>query len=167
MVNAFMPEPDLERSAQLLDTERLGKQRSEIKIMLAALTGVRFKRAAGEHGILLPENRGYQNHAATVMWRGHELKLASMGIITCVTWSDRFGHSLIDGKGWETLSDMVDWKDWLEGNGAEDTYPDWWGGPVHSRYRAHLLWKDLENNTNFYQDNGWSEAPVRLEPPYV
>lgn len=168
MVNAFLPVPDMEKSAEFLDTERLGKQRSEIKIMLAALTGVRFKEVAGERGILLPENRGYQNHSATVMWRGHEIQLALMGITTCTVWADRFGHDLRHGTGAETLRDMISWFNWLHNNGSDpDAMPDWWGGPVHARYRAHLLWKDQELGTTFYQANGWTETPVKLEPPYV
>lgn len=168
MVNVFVPVADVEQSCRMLDTVRLGKQRSEIKIILAALTGVRFKKVAGERGIVLPEDRGYMSHSATRMWRGHETALALFGISNCVEWASRFGHDLRHGKGAETFGDMVSWYGWLVDNGNDDSMPDWWGDDrVHSRYRAHLLYKDALDGTDHYQLNGWTEAPTRLEPPYV
>lgn len=156
MVNVFVPVPHIEQSCAMLDTERLGKQRSEIKIILAALTGVRFKRAAGEYELILPDRRGYMNHSATRMWRGHERALALFGVINCTNWAERFGHSLRDGKGSDTLKDMLSWERWLDDNGNDDSMPEWWGRPdVHASHRSVLLFKDHE----YYGKFGWSEEP--------
>lgn len=156
MVNTFLPYPDFHRSCLALDTPRLGKQRSEIKIILAALTGVRFKQAAGEHGIELPERRGYMNHSATRMWRGHELSLASLGVVNCQTWMDRLGHDFHAGKGADTLADMFSWAKWLIDNGSEDVKPEWFGRrDVHASHRSVLLFKDPV----YYGRFGWTEEP--------
>lgn len=156
MVNTFVPTTGFIESNEILDDARLGKQRSEVKIMLAGITGIRFKRAQGEHGITLPDTRGYQNHSATRMWREAPLGLALFGIYNCEVWADRFGHDLRTGKGADTLADMKSWYDWLKDNGNTKTRPDWWGDErVHSTHRAVLLSKDFE----YYSQFGWSEAP--------
>lgn len=156
MVNTFVPVPIIEKSCEMLDSERLGKQRSEIKIILAALTGVRFKRAAGEYELILPEKRGYMNHSATRMWRGHELALAHFGYVNCRVWADRFGHNHRTGKGADTLQDMDDWHTWLRDNGNEPDLPPWWGREdVHASHRSVLLFKDPEHYGQF----GWTEEP--------
>jgi hypothetical protein len=156
LVNTFVPVASIEESCEILDTERLGKQRSEIKIILAALTGVRFKRAAGEHELYLPEKRGYMNHSATRMWRGHELALAQFGVTNCEVWASRFGHNLTTGKGADTLADMRAWGDWLMDNGSDDDMPAWWGDEaVHRSHREVLLSKNFE----YYSQFGWDEEP--------
>ena len=57
MVNTFLPYPDFEASAQILDYRRLGKHLVEAKQILDAM---------------YDSSRGYYNHAATRMWRGYE-----------------------------------------------------------------------------------------------
>lgn len=155
MVTTFVPVPSVRESLKILDTERLGKQRSEIKIILAALTGVRFKVWRGEYGVVLPEKRGYKNHSVTRMWRGHEWALAEFGRLNYQVWANRFGHPIEKGsKGYDTLIDMVLWKQWLEERGASKELPEWWGDEaVHSSHRSVLLSKDEE----FYRKYGWTE----------
>lgn len=158
MVTTFVPYADITKSCEVLDTPRLGKQRSEIKIILAALTGVRFKRAQGEHGIVLPEKRGYMNHSATRMWRGHERALAFFGYENCRIWMERLGHDVLDARstGYDTLRDMDNWMHWLDGNGADTAMPNWWGREdVHASHRSVLLFKDPVHYGQF----DWSEEP--------
>lgn len=156
MVTTFVPSTDMRESLEVLDTPRLGKQRSEIKIILAALTGVRFKISKDEWGLELPEKRGYMNHSATRMWKGHEYQLAVMGELNCQVWADRFEHDYLAGKGWETLRDMLGWKFWLLDNGANTDLPSWWGREdVHASHRAVLLSK----NPDHYAQFGWTEEP--------
>lgn len=158
MVNTFAPVPDILESCEILDTQRLGKQRSEIKIILAALTGVRFKKWKGEYELELPAKRGYMNHSVTRMWRGHELMLAQFGLLNCEVWAERLGHEIKEGAtGFDTWKDMEDWKLWLMKQGATWDMPEWWGREdVHSSHRSVLLSKDFE----FYSQYGWNELPV-------
>lgn len=155
MVNTFVPYADMRFSLDALDSERLGKQRSEIKIILAALTGVRFKKWKGEFALELPEKRGYRNHSATRMWAGHEYQLAQFGRLNCEIWAERFGHEIAEGAvGYDTWQDMADWQAWLYDQGANDSLPEWWGREdVHSSHRQVLLFKDPE----FYAQYGWTE----------
>jgi hypothetical protein len=68
MVNTFLPFPQFTKSAQALDYKRLGKQRVEAWQILQALRG---------------ETKGWTNHPATKMWRGHEKALCEYGIAIC------------------------------------------------------------------------------------
>lgn len=157
MVNTFLPVADFQESCEILDSARLGKQRSEIKILLAALTGIRFKQAKGEFELKLPEKRGYMNHSAARMWKGHEFQLAHLGHVNCLVWMKRFDHPIEPGAtGWDTLCDMYAWKHYLFKQGADTTLPEWWGREdVHRSHREVLLFKDDE----FYRQYGWTEEP--------
>lgn len=55
-MQTFMPTPNFDTNAKILDYKRLGKQRVEAKQILKAL----------EHG------GGWSNHPITKMWQGHE-----------------------------------------------------------------------------------------------
>lgn len=74
MVNTFLPVADYTKSAQLLDYRRLGKQRVEAWQILQALLG---------------QTKGWVNHPATKMWRGHEQALCDYGIAVCDEWIAR------------------------------------------------------------------------------
>lgn len=74
MVNTFLPYPDFVRSAKALDYRRLGKQRVEAWQILQALQG---------------QTKGWQNHPATKMWRGHERALCEYGVAICDEWIAR------------------------------------------------------------------------------
>ena len=57
MVNTFMPHPDFEQIAQVLDNKRLGKQRVEAMQILNVLED--------------PTRKAWRNHPAAVQWRGY------------------------------------------------------------------------------------------------
>ncbi len=67
-MQTFLPYPDFQLSAQVLDYRRLGKQRSEALIIM---------------------NGGWPNHPASKMWRGYEYQLAEYGKIVCIEWINR------------------------------------------------------------------------------
>ena len=73
-MQTFLPYPEFDRSAAVLDMRRLGKQRVECSQILNALTGV---------------SAGWKNHPATLMWRGHERALCLYSIDVCVAWRAR------------------------------------------------------------------------------
>lgn len=74
VVNTFLPYPSFKRSAHVLDRARLGKQRVEVLQLLRALHG---------------ETKGWVNHPAAVMWRGHEAALCNYGLYVCDEWIAR------------------------------------------------------------------------------
>lgn len=74
MVNTFLPYADFIQSAKALDYRRLGKQRVEAWQILNALLG---------------NSKGWTNHPATNMWRGHERSLCEYGIAICDEWIRR------------------------------------------------------------------------------
>ena len=67
-MQTFLPYPDFEKSAEVLDDKRLGRQRAE------ALTLIRH---------------GWKNHPASKMWRGFEYQLSEYGLIVCNEWKKR------------------------------------------------------------------------------
>ena len=82
MVNTFLPFPDFVDTAKALDYKRLGKQRVEAWQILQALRG---------------ETRGWVNHPATKMWRGHERALCEYGIAICKEWIARgYNDTMLD-----------------------------------------------------------------------
>lgn len=73
-MNTFLPYADFKKSAQSLDYKRLGKQRVETWQILNALRG---------------QTKGWVNHPASKMWRGHEKLLCEYGITVCDEWIAR------------------------------------------------------------------------------
>lgn len=73
-MQTFLPYDSYFKSAKALDNKRLGKQRVEVLQILNALAG---------------KSKGWTNHPATRMWRGHETQLISYGLIVCSVWVAR------------------------------------------------------------------------------
>lgn len=67
-MNTFLPFPEFDKSAQVLDRQRLGKQRVEV---LQLLKGQ------------------WPNHPAAKMWRGYEHALGLYGLAICREWKAR------------------------------------------------------------------------------
>lgn len=134
-MQTFLPLADYFASARALDDRRLGKQRVEAKQILRALLG---------------ETRGWRNHPATRMWRGHERALAYYGRIVCEVWRERgFRDSLLPYFV-EALRALPDCDD-----------PPWLGRrDVHASHRSNLLRRAPEHYGRF----GWREPP---DLPYV
>lgn len=76
-MQTFLAYPDFERSAQVLDDRRLGKQRVETLQVLRALH---------------LDGYGWSNHPAVTMWRGHTAALVSYGTAVVDEWEAR-GHA--------------------------------------------------------------------------
>jgi Pyrimidine dimer DNA glycosylase len=73
-VQTFMPFPDYVSSAQVLDRQRLGKQRVEALQIAFSLWDKEY---------------GWQHHPAVKMWRGYEVALTMYGLAVCKTWINR------------------------------------------------------------------------------
>lgn len=73
-MQTFLPYDSYQKSAKVLDRQRLGKQRVETIQILNALTDPGY---------------GWQNHPAVTMWRGYEFELGLYGIAICEEWISR------------------------------------------------------------------------------
>jgi hypothetical protein len=135
MVNTFLPVPDFARSAKMLDYRRLGKQRVETLQILRANLGL---------------TKGWVNHPAAKMWKGHETALAMYGIIMCEEWRDRgFKDSCLDKI--EALVEEYDLN--------HVSWPAWLGNEYfHRSHQSNLLRKDPV----FYGQYNW-EVPDDLD----
>lgn len=99
-MQTFLPYEDYSASARVLDYRRLGKQRVEAWQILRALTGA---------------SRGWVNHPATKMWRGHEHQLALYGLAVCKEWVSRGYADTLGTQFWEALATLPynDPPEWL------------------------------------------------------
>lgn len=73
-MQTFLPYRGFAKSARALDDKRLGKQRVEVLQLMNTLTGKR---------------RGWRNHPAVKMWRGHEDMLILYGLLVAREWKRR------------------------------------------------------------------------------
>lgn len=139
-MQTFLPYPDFNTSARVLDRLRLGKQRVEVYQVLRTLFG---------------ETKGWKNHPAVRMWRGHERALAQYGLIVCATWTSRGYNDSCADKIKNTLKrNCVSTKNIMRLN--DDAFPSWLGDSrLHSSHRAALLMK----NYGWYFQFLWSERP--------
>ena len=70
-VQTFLPYPDFQRSARVLDQRRLGKQRVECLQVVRGLTVPGY---------------GWRHHPAVKMWRGHLEALGRYTLTCCEVW---------------------------------------------------------------------------------
>ena len=132
MVNTFLPYPCFERSAHVLDRQRLNSQKNECNLILGTLLGWPTKEGK--------ERTGWKNHPAVRMWRGYEDALKSYMNSMIIEWRRR---------GYQTGFEV-----WILG--SPPVMP-WWLGDerVHAGFRQTLLFKLPEHYGKF----GWKEEP--------
>lgn len=138
-MQTFLPYADFIKSAKALDYRRLGKQRVEAKQIINALEG---------------KSKGWTNHPATKMWRGHEGQLALYGAVICHEWIARgYEDSLLPFF-------TVKVREAIEiGNVS---IPDWVGRPdFHLAHQSNLIRKDPE----YYIPIFGADVPADL--PYI
>lgn len=120
-MQTFLPYESFSRSARVLDSPRLGKQRVETLQILRAL--------------VVPDY-GWQSHPATRMWMGYVPALAAYGLAMTDEWeargfADTVREQLLEFAP-EAASDVVPRPPWLG------------GGAFHEGHRSNLLVKDPE-----------------------
>ena len=153
-MQTFAPEgTDIVKGFKQLDYRRLGKQRVETWQILNVLRGVDNEGNPKEH-------KGWVNHPATRMWRGHAPALAYYGLLSCYEWQRRGFNDTMATRFMHAL-----WKLWEEGQ----VYADPASTPVRmpvfldaimESHRSNLIRKDPE----FYQPK-WPTTPDDI--PYV
>jgi len=139
-MQTFLPYPDFNVSAKILDYRRLGKQRVEAYQILNVLE----RRKAIQKG---DKNvpKGWINHPAVLMWEGYEDALTKYYNVVVDTWIL---------KGYKNnmprfiIADVIHLPHWL---GDEN---------FHASHRSNLLRKDF----SFYSQYDWTE-PNNL--PYI
>lgn len=147
-MQTFLPYPDFAESADVLDRQRLGKQRIETKQILQCLLGEGSTRWA--------------HHPAVKMWAGYERALAAYGIAICQQWRSR-GYKDAQLEWFKVTRSL------LRAQVYPNGMPPWLGNDAfHASHRACLLAKDGD----WYSGFGWAEPPARVPSkgeqwPYV
>ena len=125
-MQTFVPYPDVQRCAKVLDSRRLGKQRVEVLQVVRALTWPTY---------------GWKHHPAVLMWRGHEAALGLYAAAICREWVERGFNDTCDLKIRTDLAD-AGFHDIPKSEELADL-PLWWGSEaVHRSHRSSLLRKD-------------------------
>ena len=155
-MNTFVPYETFERCAQVLDDQRLGKQRAECKQILAALFGGSYIVVPGRPipDCLVPFTNSHAHHPATRMWAGSEGKLCKYAIAICIEWRKR-GYRDSQLPFFQTVLSQLKGSPLMR-------YPSWWGSmDVHGSHRAQLYRKNPEHYSQFrryvklYSDYVW------------
>lgn len=139
-MQTFLPYPDFDATARVLDQRRLGKQRVEAIQVLRALTVPGY---------------GWRHHPAATMWAGYEEALVRYALAVCEVWC-AVGHAdtcaatlradLATGTGLTVVRSQAD----LD---AEGELPPWLGEPdFHRSHRAALVRKDPDHYRPYFPD---------------
>ena len=128
-MQTFLPHPDFEQSARVLDQKRLGKQRVECLQVLRGLT---------------VEGYGWRHHPAVKMWTGREEALGRYAFTCCEVWVEGgFGDTCAATIGAELARvgiSTVRSQAALDRAGA---LPSWLGDEdFHRSHRSALVRKD-------------------------
>jgi hypothetical protein len=121
-MQTFLPFSNFKKSASVLDTRRLGKQRVETLQILNAL-----------HGL----SKGWVNHPATKMWKGYTQALVLYGVAICEHWIEL-------GYNDTCMSKITSFK-----TDSPVLMPLWLGGKIHTTHRSALLFKNYEFYSKF------------------
>ncbi|CAA9425849.1 MAG: hypothetical protein AVDCRST_MAG35-2233, partial [uncultured Quadrisphaera sp.] len=125
-MQTFLPYASFQRSAEVLDQARLGKQRVEVLQVLRALE--------------LPDY-GWANHPAVVMWRGRTPALVAYGLACVRAWTAR-GHADSTAALITEFAPDAAGLD-QEALGRAGLLPSWVGnGALHLSHRSALVRKD-------------------------
>lgn len=148
-MQTFLPYSDFASTAKTLDWRRLGKQRVEARQIIETLIGV---------------SKGWTNHPAVKMWRGHEVALSLYLKAMIDEWVFR---------GYRNAAQFVEVIDHrrvrvyfgerpgIVLKASSKVMPPWLGNmSFHASHRSNLLRKDYA----WYSQFGWMELPGL---PYV
>lgn len=125
-MQTFLPFPDYEKSAFVLDRLRLGKQRVEVLQLLKAIH----------------EGGSWSNHPAARMWRGYENALCLYGVTMCSEWIKR-GYK-------DTCAEKIS-AYFNPGLSCEE--PPWFGDEsFHQSHRSNLLRKDFNHYSEYFNE---------------
>jgi hypothetical protein len=122
-MQTFLPYSSFQKSAEVLDNKRLGKQRVEAFQILKALENPLY---------------GWQHHPAVQMWRGHEEALKYYFNCMLLEWLKRGFKNSMQFYSLSCLNCKM---------------PDWIGNEeFHKSHRSNLLRKDFNFYSQFFTD---------------
>ncbi|WP_018773879.1 MSMEG_6728 family protein [Arthrobacter sp. 131MFCol6.1] len=150
-MQTFLPFPDFQQSAAVLDRVRLGKQRVEALQILRAL--------------VIPEY-GWQSHPAIRMWMGYVPALTMYGLAMVDEWTARGGEDTTREKIME-FAPQAAHPDYA----AKIPMPPWLGNEdFHLSHRSRLIAKDPRFYTEVFPGTDpdleyiWPEPKHELVP---
>lgn len=143
-MQTFVPYPDMQRSAEVLDDKRLGKQRVEALQIIRALTY---------------ETYGWKHHPAVLMWRGYEEALGAYAKAICDEWTKRgYADTCATTIGADLTTAGITPVRTERQLGKADKLPPWWGDDaVHASHRRALLRKDPDHYRQHFEDDALKE----------
>ena len=154
-MQTFLPYPDFEECAEVLDDRRLGKQRVEVLQIMRALTIERY---------------AWKSHPAVLMWKGYEEALAAYGVAICEEWrrrgfADTCAAKIGDDARRAGVLSIRSQAELAKAGGL----PPWLGAEaLHRSHRSALVRKDpglyVEQFPDVPDDLPY-EWPVRVERP--
>ena len=125
-MQTFLPYEDFDKSAHVLDRQRLGKQRVETLQILKTIV----------HG------GGWRNHPAVRMWRPHVATLLGYQVAVCNEWVSRGYKGTCLAKSF----DLVPEEEVIIGR-----RPPWLGDEAfHLSHRSNLLRKNPDHYRQFW-----------------
>lgn len=139
-MQTFLPYPDFDDSAAVLDVRRLGKQRVETIQVLRALTVPGY---------------GWRHHPAAAMWAGYEEALVRYGLQMCEQWcrtdrADTCATTLVTDL--RATVGITEVRPVAELAGAGEL-PPWLGdADLHRSHRSALVRKDPGHYRPFFGD---------------
>ena len=127
-MQTFLPYSDYEKSASVLDRQRLGKQRVENLQIIKAL---------------IQPDYGWQNHPAVKMWQGHLISLLDYQTAICAEWVGRGYKDTCLDKSFALLENF---------SGELRIVKPYWVGEenFHRSHQSNLLRKLPEHYGNFF-----------------
>jgi hypothetical protein len=145
-MQTFMPVSSFDSVAKMLDNKRLNKQALEGWQILMNLLEL---DPQGNHR----PPKGWSNHPAVKMWKGHEVQLYLYILAMTDEWRRRGFNTTIANKASETIR-IARAKDLIPDPVHSASAPFWlYLEPIHSSHRRALLVK----NYGWYSQFGWPE----------
>lgn len=141
-MQTFLPFDDFRASAQVLDRQRLGKQRVEGLQILQQITGRQVQAGIKKlpkgktWGDFIHSNksRSWGNHPMMRMWWGHDMALAIYTLGMCLEWQQRGYKDTCADKIIALYPEILDPKPWK--------MPRWFGWiDFHVSHQSNLLRK--------------------------
>jgi hypothetical protein len=134
-MQTFVPYPDFQESAAVLDSRRLQKQ---------LLEGRQIYNIVSDQAT----TKGWRRHPAVLMWKGYDT--AFFHYLTAIK-EECVSRGINTLKNWQAILDMHEWN-WNRGENI--VYPPWWGDEkVHQSHRNNLYRKNPDHYPQFKNDS--------------
>jgi hypothetical protein len=132
-MQSFVPYPDFQESAGVLDSRRLQKQ---------LLEGRQIYNIISDQAT----TKGWRRHPAVLMWKGYDT--AFFHYLTAIK-DECVNRGINTLKNWQAILDIHQW------NKEENiVYPPWWGDErVHQSHRNNLYRKNPDHYPQFKNDS--------------